>query len=189
MKFELMNKALSLTDENGKIELVAPKATDFFIDIFSEYKKLNAPLYAAAVEGDFIFRCSVRPKFGNIYDAGCLMAYESEEKWIKLAFENTDLGYPAVVSVVTNGCSDDCNGERIDNDEIRLQIVRKGSNWCLHYAVDESGWKMVRYFKLEMSGQIKIGVSAQSPLGENCRVAFNELEISPNTYRNIRKAI
>jgi hypothetical protein len=63
-------------------------------------------------------------------------AYDTDGKWIKSAFENTDLGYPPVVSVVPNGYSGDCSGERMDYMAISLQIVRKGDDWCPHYSGD-----------------------------------------------------
>lgn len=189
MKFELLNEAVSISNNERIVELIAPGKTDFFIDIGNEYKKHNAPFYNTNIENDFILRCSIKPTFTNIYDAGCLLVYESEDKWIKFAFENTDLGYCSVVSVITNGFSDDCNGERIDNQNIYLQIIRKGNDWCLHYSNDKINWKMVRYFRFELKNKIKIGFSCQSPLGDGCKVIFSDIEILKNYYNNIRKAI
>jgi regulation of enolase protein 1 (concanavalin A-like superfamily) len=189
MEYELLNRAASISNNDGSIELIAPGKTDFFIDISSDYKQLNAPFYHTSVENDFIFRCSVQPVFKNTYDAGCLLVYDTEVKWIKFAFENTDLGHPSVVSVVTDCFSDDCNGERIEGKNVFLQIVRKGNDWCLHYSDDKTGWKMVRYFRFEITNKIKIGVSCQSPLGEGCKVIFSDIEILKNDYKNIRKAV
>ena len=189
MEYELLNQAVSISNINGTIELIAPEKTDFFIDMCGDYKQLNAPFYYTFVENDFIFRCSIKPIFKNIYDAGFLLAYESENKWIKFAFEKTDLGYSSVVSVLTNGYSDDCNGERIKNKIIFLQIVRKVNDWCLHYSDDKTNWKMVRYFRFELKNKIKIGFSSQSPLGNGCKVIFDDIEILKNNYNNIRKAL
>ncbi len=189
MKYELLNRAESVSNNERTVEITAPGKTDFFIDVCSDYKQHNAPFYNTNIENDFIFRCSIKPAFTNVYDAGCLLAYESEDRWIKFAFEKTDLGYSSVVSVITNGCSDDCNGERIEDQRIYLQIVRKGNNWCLHYSNDKINWKMVRYFKFELKNKIKIGLSCQSPLGDGCKVVFSDIEIIKNYYSNIRKAV
>jgi len=188
MDFQLMHTARQITTEDGIIEITAPGGTDYFIDIGGEYKQGNAPFYYKTLENDFIFRCSVSPEFNTTYDAGCLLAYEREDRWIKFAFENTDLGYPSVVSVVTNGFSDDCNGERITDNKIYLQVVRKADNWCLHYSKDKSNWKMVRYFKYVLNKELKVGISAQSPLGKGCKVRFGDIEIIKNVYNDIRKA-
>ena len=189
MKFNLMNTAASVIDNNrGVIEIISPARTDYFCDICSSYQKLNAPFYYADIEGDFIFRCNIKPEFIQTYDAGGILAYESGNKWIKFAFEKTDLGHSSVVSVITNGVSDDCNGEIIAFNDIWMQIVRKDNNWCLHYSKDKINWKMVRYFRLELSDKIKIGIFSQSPIGDGCKVIFSGIELLKNTYKNIRKA-
>jgi uncharacterized protein len=189
MKFNLLNTAISIIDDNnGLIEITSPARTDYFCDICSIYKVVNAPFYFTTIEGDFIFRCKVKPDFTQTYDAGGLIAYESENKWIKFAFEKTDLGYPSVVSVITNNTSDDCNGEIIKGNEIWMQIVRKESNWCMHYSTDKINWKMVRYFRFELIKNINIGLFSQSPLGDGCKVRFSRVQLLNKAYSNIRKA-
>lgn len=188
MKFELTNTALTLITEEERIEIEAPGETDYFRDICSDYEKANAPFYNTSLTGDFILRCKVHPDFSHTYDAGCLLVYGEKRKWIKFAFEKTDLGYTSVVSVVTNGFSDDANGERIDGPALWLQVVRRDNNWALHYSLDKVHWKMVRYFQLETGRTVKAGISAQSPAGKGCMVLFSGLEVLENTYENIRMA-
>jgi regulation of enolase protein 1 (concanavalin A-like superfamily) len=124
----------------------------------------------------------------NLIDAGALFVYDSDKKWIKLAFENTDLGYPSVVAVVTHRVSDDSNGEKIEGKSVWLQVVRRKDTWCLHYSYDKAQWKMIRYFYLPMKRTIRIGMLDQSPLGNGCTVCFRNFEIIANTYKDIRKA-
>jgi uncharacterized protein len=189
MKYTLLNTARSIIEKNdGSIEIIAPARTDYFSDISSDYSKSNAPFYFTNIEGDFIFRCTVKPEFSEIYDAGGILAQASDIEWIKLAFEKTDLGHPSVVSVVTRNVSDDCNGESIRENAVRLQVVRKGDNWCLHYSSYKTAWKMVRYFRFELPKNICIGIFSQSPLGEGCSVNFSGIELLDQTYSNIRKA-
>jgi regulation of enolase protein 1 (concanavalin A-like superfamily) len=38
------------------------------------------------------------------------MVWADSDHWAKLCFESTDFGTRAIVSVVTNGVSDDANG-------------------------------------------------------------------------------
>ena len=91
------------------------------------------------------------------------------------------------VSVVTNGVSDDSNGAKIDENEIWMQLIRKENNFALHYSIYKEDWRLVRIFKLDMKEEIKVGVSAQSPIGDSCRVSFEGLEILDNHYTNIRQ--
>lgn len=58
--------------------------------------------------------------------------------------------------------------------------------WSLHYSLDGHVWKMVRYFRLRLENSVKIGVSAQSPTGDFCRVKFEELQLVENRYSDIR---
>lgn len=188
MKYELLNKATALLIENERIEIEAPVKTDYFRDICSDYSVGNAPFYNTPVTGDFILRCKIHPNFQHTYDAGCLMIYHSDRKWIKFAFEQTDLGYTSVVSVVTNGYSDDANGEKISGPSLWLQVVRRENNWALHYSLDKINWKMVRYFRLDLDQTVKAGICAQSPAGKGCSVIFSNLQVLDNNYENIRMA-
>jgi uncharacterized protein len=186
--FKLMNDAARFDSKGDIFSIEAPQGTDFFIDPGSETSKTDAPFYCTEIHGDFILRCEVAPQFSETYDAGFLCAYESSSRWIKLAFERTDLGYQSVVSVVTDGTSDDCNGERIEGDSIWLQIVRKNTTWCLHHSHDGRQWKMARYFFMEMNQKVMIGIAAQSPLGKGCLARFKYLAVDKMTYDDIRFA-
>lgn len=188
MEFDMMNNGLVQSDESGKVVLIAPGKTDFFIDILSDNRPANAPFYYVEREGDFILRARLIPSLVECYDAGALFVYGGEEQWIKLAFELTDLGYSSVVAVKTDGLSDDSNGERVVESEHYLQIVRSGDNWCLHHSTDGKSWKMARYCRLPMDNKIKVGLVAQSPLGEGCKVIFEQVELIDNCYSDIRGA-
>jgi uncharacterized protein len=187
LKLTLMNTAAALEQSGNRIVITAPAATDNFIDMYTRAVKFDAPYFRAARSGDFVARCTVEPGFAACYDAGGIIVYESRKRWIKFEFEMTDLGYASAVSVATDGVSDDCNGERIDAESARLQIARRGDTWCLHYATGTSPWKMVRYFHFEMKRRVKVGISAQSPVGNGCRVVFRDFELLDNTCRDMRK--
>jgi uncharacterized protein len=186
MKFKLMNSKENLLIIGNEVVINAGKETNYFIDISSGYKKTNAPFYYTYIEDDFTIRSKISPEFLNDCDAGCLLIYESDEKWIKLAFEKTNFGCTSIVSVVTDGKSDDSNGERINQEAVWLQIMRKGHNWALHYSIDESEWYMVRLFQLEFAKGLKIGISAQSPCGNHCKVKFQKPQISTSTFKDMR---
>ncbi|MBP7738946.1 MAG: DUF1349 domain-containing protein [Spirochaetes bacterium] len=188
MAYELMNTAAKLDVSGDDIVIEASAGSDFFIDGGTGVAKTNAPFYHREVQGDFVLRCRVQPLFLETYDAGCICAYESPDRWIKLAFERTDLGYESVVTVVTDSTSDDCNGERIEGESLWLQIVRKDNMWCLHHSSNGRDWKMSRYFFMEMEKQIRIGLVAQSPVGKGCVVHFWNPAVEKEIYGDIRSA-
>jgi uncharacterized protein len=189
-QMRMMNSAKALIVADESIEIVAPEKSDFFIDELHSMERNNAPFYYETVDGDFVMSARVKPGFNKNYDAGGLFIYDAAKRWIKLEFEKTDLGYPSVVSVVTNGTSDDCNGENLyKSDSVFLQIARNGEYWALHYSLNGKKWSMVRYFKLKMKQAVKVGLEAQSPIGKYCKVEFSEIKMEKRTISDMRKGI
>jgi uncharacterized protein len=184
----MMNAPRVISQTKDSIEIEAPGKTDFFIDMFGATARDNAPFYYEKRKGDFVISARVRPEFKKSYDAGGLFVYDTAKKWIKHEFEMTDLGYPSVVSVVTDGVSDDCNGESQEGrGELWLQIARKGDCWVLHHSENGKKWKMSRYFRLKMKDEVKIGLEVQSPLGAGCTAEFFRLKIEDNGLKDMRK--
>ncbi len=200
MELKLMNSAVETSIRNGEITMVAPERCDCFVNPLNGEATFNAPFYHLTQTGDFVANVHVTPGFGDRYDAGALMVYETKSKWFKFAFEMTDLGYASAVSVVTDGVSDDANGEPILTSSAWLQIARHGDAWGLHYRIDNpSGgrapaasagtghWKTVRVFGLPMSAEVKVGLVAQSPVGSGCRVVFTGFEVKDYALGDLRR--
>jgi regulation of enolase protein 1 (concanavalin A-like superfamily) len=96
--------------------------------------------------------------------------------------------------VVTDGLSDDANGVDLDAPSLWLQVVRVGDVFGLHYAMDDAGkapkaWRMVRYFLLSLSPEIKVGLVAQSPIGPGTAVDFLRFTVESKTVGNLRAGI
>ncbi len=174
------------TVDDGTFEIEAPAGTDYFIDNLNQIKIANAPLAYEEVSADFDCRVRIKPDFTTPADAGCILIRDDDERWVKSAFELTDLGYTSVVTVVTDGVSDDSNGERVEEDAVWLRVLRKGAVWSIHYALDGERWKMVRYFELDLSRTVKVGVSAQCPRGSGCTSKFSRWRVEDNACDNMR---
>ncbi len=168
-------------------EIFAPSETDFFADPLSSYRIANAPFYAQPSDADFDASVKIEPGFGATGDAGALFVYEHDWRWFKAAFELSDLGYTSVVTVVTDGFSDDSNGERIAADAAWLRVLRRDAAWSVHYSLDGANWQMVRYFPLNLNRTVNVGVAAQSPAGNGCTVRFDSLSILENRCSDMRK--
>lgn len=175
--------------EKGKRDeflLSAGAKTDFFIDGHSNVRVANAKTELQEISGDFVITVQVEPGFRATYDAGAIFVIGDDDHWIKVAFELTDLGYTSVVTVITNGFSDDCNGERSNESALLLRLIRKNDYWSAHYSSDGEKWSMIRYFHLKLPTTIKGGVVAQSPTGEGCTVKFSGLKITDEEIKNLR---
>jgi hypothetical protein len=93
---------------------------------------------------------------------------------------------PMIVSVVTSDVSDDCNSLAVPETGIYLRVTRFDNCFALHYSHDAKWWEMVRYFRLDSPGPVKVGVVAQSPTGNGCTVTFDHLLYSSEPVRDIR---
>ena len=173
--------------KNRMLIIKALPHSDYFVDPANGKKTLNAPYYHIDVNKDFTLRAKVSHSFKSVYDACALMVMSNETCWVKFCFELTDIGTHTVVSVVTNGVSDDANGVDIQGNTVYLQIAKKGKLFALHYSLDGNVFKMVRYFALPINETFKIGFVAQSPLGEGGSFSFEDIDLNYNSIYDLRK--
>lgn len=192
MRFKWLNES-RLNESNGRIEIYAPPHTDFFYSSASAGDEgitpeslCNAPYYHTEIEGDFVLKVRVSHDFVSVYDAAVVMIMKDMACWAKHCFEKTDFGTHAVVSVVTNGESDDANGCNIEGNTVWLQAVRMGNAFAFHYSTDGEHFYMTRYFHLPVGYKVMVGLSAQSPQGEGGMRIFEDLTIERRTVKNIR---
>lgn len=180
-----LNEA-KVTKKDNLVQITAPSRTDFFINPDNGEAKSNAPFFYTDVQGDFVLRSKVRHEFLSTYDAAVLMIMDSDDLWAKLCLEFTDFNTYSIVSVVTNGVSDDANGPTIQDKSVWLQIARKGTTFALHYSLDGEEFQMVRFFKLPVSDTLKVGIVSQSPTGKGLISDFSDLQLERISLNDIR---
>lgn len=185
IKLSWENQPLESQIDNKKITIVAAKETNLFNSPSGYFKCCDFPFYSTKVVGDFIMTCQINPTFEKMYDLGCLIVWENEDKWIKFAYELTDSGYPGIVSIHTDVYSDDCNGPMMEGP-CWFRISRNHNVFALHYSKDREYWNLARIFRMEMNDCIKVGISAQCPAGEKVSVEFNEFEVTDYYFTNQR---
>ena len=179
--------------KDGVLKVYAPGHTDYFNSPVKEngaFPELvaNAPLYYTEGTGDFVFKAKGELEFVSTYDAAALLVYENENVWAKLALENSDMPCkkPAVVSVVTNRISDDCNGPVRDANHVWFQISRVDDCFAFHYSTDGVEYNMVRVFTLPVGKTVKVGFEAQSPMGEGGYRYYSEISLENKRVADIR---
>ncbi len=191
MEFKFINKTISEEIEGNKIILKSGEKTDYFCSYDYEAKTTNkiftAPFMYTEVQGDFVASVKATLDFKDTYDSAVLMLMEHDLLWAKACFELTDFGKTAAVSVVTNGVSDDANGANVTAKEIYLKAVRVKNDFSFHYSLDGKNYEMMRFFHLEMSDTIKVGMASQSPLGNGTTCIFHDFKVENITVKNIRK--
>ena len=185
------SKAISV---NQELAIQAPAHTDWFRNPIPTDGRLdaplsNAPVFFREVTGDFVFRARVRPNFKTVYDACALMVIQDDLHWTKLAFEKTDFGTTAAVCVVTDEVSDDANGCDIAQDEIWLQLIRRGDVFAAHYSPDGKDFRMVRVFRLPLAQTVRVGLEAQSPAGDGGIRFFSDITLEKKAVENLRRGV
>ncbi len=186
--FLLLNGAKA-TEVDDKIIITALPKTDFFVNPENGESSLNAQYVYKLIKGDFIVQAKVSHDFISTYDACVLLAFDNEKRWAKACFELTDFGTKAVVTVMTNGTPDDANGVNIEKDEVWLRLSRKGDVFAVHYSVDGKEFAMARICSIPMSEEIKVGMVAQSPLGEGGNMIFEHFTLEAKSLTDVRKGV
>ena len=187
--FKWQNESAYVKKDEDTLVIKAPGKTDYFVDPAGKHVISNAPLLYLDVEGDFRLKAHVSHAFLSQWDAAVLMIWHTEDKWAKLCFEKTDFNTQAVVSVVTDGISDDANGTNYLWDNVWLQIVRQGNLFAFHYGPDGENWHMVRFFKLDVPDAIKVGMEAQCPAGDGADITFKSFSIDREPVDDLRAGI
>lgn len=173
--------------ESGTLTIEAGARTDWFADPAGE-RELHAsgPLLAGPVAGDFQLSARVTVEFASTFDAGVLMLYAGDRMWAKLCFEYSPRSEPMVVSVVTDGTSDDANGFVVAGEAMWLRVARLGPAFAFHASLDGERWELVRHFALPLGDEPAVGFEAQSPTGDGCVVRFDEIRFSAARLGDLR---
>jgi regulation of enolase protein 1 (concanavalin A-like superfamily) len=183
--FSWLNEPAEWTFTERGLVVQAEPQTDYFIDPAGTGVKDDGHFLYTLQDGDFTMSTRVQVNMVDDYDAAVMMIMVDDTHWAKLCYEYTYKS-PMIVSVVTSGVSDDCNSSAVPETGIYLRVTRFDNCFALHYSHDAKWWEMVRYFRLDSPGPVKVGVVAQSPTGNGCTVAFDHLLYSSEPVRDIR---
>lgn len=180
------------TDGAARLTMVAPGGTDMFHNPDDGVRTLNAPrALGMPPAGDFQLSARLTVEFGQTYDAGALLVWAGPSHWAKLCYERSPQGEAMPVSVVTRGLSDDANGGPAPTGApIWLRISRLGNAWAFHASLDGLMWSFVRHFCLDApSTVVTVGFVAQSPLGDGCRVTFDDIAFTAARLADLRSGV
>jgi len=176
-------------DEGPLLTIAAPARSDLFSDPAGGAPVAGAPRLLGPVAGDFQLSARVRCTFAGTFDAGALLLWAGERQWVKLAFEVSPQGEPMVVSVATDGRSDDANAFVVPDDAVRLRISRLGAACALHARLDREDWRFVRHLAFPAPDGLRAGFLAQSPTGEGATAQFDEIGFVPERLADLRSGV
>ena len=171
--------------DTGRLIIVPEAVSDFFRP-YDDEPNDNACLLYKQVTGDFTAVTKAEATLARFGDAAALTVRDSETLWAKLCLERSPIGDVSAVSVVTNGFSDDANGELLERPECFMRLTRKGDVFGMHYSLDGDRWRFVRAFGMSSPAEMLVGVHAQAPFVGGCQARFDYLEIDPQPVADFR---
>ncbi len=172
--------------DDGSLQMTASPRTDLFVDPRGAVDMTNSTRLLFQPDEVFLLSAHARGDLVATYDAAVLMLYVDDRHWAKLCLELSPQGQPMIVSVVTNGVSDDCNSVVLDSAAAYLRVAGLGTAFALHYSLDGATWHFVRYFALQHSAGLRAGFSVQSPTGDGCTVTFSEIRYTTALLGDLR---
>lgn len=181
--------AFGTVQHDQDVVILANAKTDLFVHPTGAERFDNVPRYCV-VTADPVFSISAKVSVGfmSAYDAGALYIDAGGDQWGKIAFEFSPQRIPTIVSVVTKGTSDDCDGPRLPAEHAYLRLYRDGRAFALHFSEDGRTWRFLRWFSLNLdeNASVEIGLSSQSPTGDGCTAIFSEISVKRDRIDNLR---
>jgi regulation of enolase protein 1 (concanavalin A-like superfamily) len=178
------NSPASFSKGSTSIDIASGAKTDWFVSPYDGRVANSAPMLMFDPGNTFVFSAKVQVQFSTQWDAGALMLWSDDHHWAKLAFERSPEGKPTVVTVVTQGLSDDCNSVTLSGDAVYLQVTRTQTTYVFYYSTDGVKWEVVRTFSLKAPGKVSLAFEAQSPVGEGSTARFSEMHFAAKTPPN-----
>lgn len=172
------NRPKEVRIDQSTIEITAGEKTDMFRDPNVTYNTDNAPKLLFEADSNFILSAFIQHRFASKWDGGALVLKQDSLRWVKFCFEKDYTGARRVVSVVTNGISDDCNSVKIRRKKVYFKIAKADNVITLYYSTVGKEWFLVRHFTFDANANLKVGFLAQSPTGTACKVKFSDIQYS-----------
>lgn len=157
------------------LSLTAGPHTNWFQSPTGDGGDDNSPRLLFQPVGDFVLSARLDVDFEKQWDAGALVLYLDPTHWAKLCFEYSIEGKPTIVSVVTQGLSDDNNSFPLASHTAYLKIAKSGQAIFFYASADGQHWSIVRSFSFGKWTAPKAGFSAQSPVGLETHVRFSQI--------------
>jgi len=170
------------------VSIEAQPGTDRYIAPDGSYVKDTASRLLFDADENFIFTANVSHGFRNQWDAGALVLEGEKDKFVKFLIETDYTGAHRVVSVVTDGVSDDANSIAIDGNNLYLRMSRTGDTVYLYTSETGKDWYMVRTFRFVSGVPLKVGFHAQCPKGDHALVKFSEISYAAVAMKDFWKA-
>ena len=168
--------------DDGALEFHCTEGLDFFSDPNGKLSNTTLPILLVPVENTKPFTFTTE----GLYNAADLFVYSCDSLWQKLAFEQDEYGNHRIVTVRTQGTSDDNNHDKLNVSSVYLKISSDTKTIASYYSIDKKRWNMVRLYKNYYPKNIYLGISSQCPQKGSCTSRFEEISLSHDNVSDFR---
>ena len=173
-----------------KLEFRCTEKRDIFCDPNGKLTNNTVPILLSMIDNTqpFTLTAKVTPGFTKegLYNAADLFVYVNDTLWQKLAFEQDEYGNHRIVTVRTQGTSDDNNHDKIDAKSVYMKISSDTHTIASYYSLDKKEWHMVRLYRNEYPDQIYLGISSQCPQHGGCTSIIEDITLSHDNVGDFR---
>ena len=185
-----INNGAKMTNQvtENKVVINSGPKSDFFNEPDGKQNYSNAPMLLSLINNKepFTFVAKVSPAFSETYDAGAVYMYVNNNNWLKFAFELDEKKLARIVTVRTNGTSDDNNHDVIGDKSVYLKVSSNTESIGFYYSKDSINWQLVRVYKNDFPNSPFIGISSQSPLGSGISTTFESIVLTNKSVKDFR---
>ncbi len=183
----LADPGSNLRTERGTVAFRAGAETDWFCDPRGAEPTANAPI-AVLTEAELpiTVSCAVDVTLATTFDAAGLFVHWDDRSWVKLAIELDPSGIARIVTVLTDGTSDDCNHRPVDGPtELRVTVDER--SLALHARHTKAvPWELIRYAANPTGAAPSVGLTVQSPLGDGTDATFSSVLVERRVVEPLR---
>lgn len=150
----------------------------------------NAPILISEVDNTkpFTLTAKVTPNFtkNGKYNAGVLYLYSDLHLYQKFCFEQDERGNHRIVTVRTQGTSDDNNHDIVVSPSVYMKISSDTQTLAFYYSLDKLNWQLVRLYRNNYPESIGLGLSAQCPAEDGSFALFEDVSLTTANVSDFR---
>ncbi|TYT26955.1 DUF1349 domain-containing protein [Luteimonas viscosa] len=175
-------------EDGGRLVLRSPAKRDNFRDPDGTKANISAPMLLAQIDNTrpFTLTARVQPTLLDTYDAGTLYVWAGAESWLKMALERDERRLTRLVSVRTEGTSDDNNHDVVEGDAVHMKISSDATTIGFYYSLDNREWQLIRLYRNAYPDRLWLGISSQSPIGTGNATVFEDIALTDAAVSDFR---
>lgn len=176
--------------KDSTLEFRCTEKRDIFCDPNGQLTNSTLPILLSAIDNTkpFTLTAKVTPGFTEegVYNAAALFVYANDTLWQKLCYEQDERGQHRIVTVRTQGTSDDNNHQQLAVPAVYLKLSSDTRTLASYYSLDRKEWRMVRLYKNYYPNRLWVGVASQCPQAGNCTSFFEDVRLEQTAVSDFR---